>query len=154
MSERERQTRMRSAPMRVERRADGKSSRIVGHAAVFNEWTTLYKGRSFELREIIRPGAFRNALAEGLAYFDIGGVAHSPDHTLLAYATDDTGSEYYTLKLRDIRTGEHLPDTISDIAGGAVWKWYLSDEPVTPMFVPVSGQATVITPMQMPVDVQ
>jgi oligopeptidase B len=70
-----------------------------------------------------------NALAEGLAYFDIGGVAHSPDHTLLAYATDDTGSEYYTLKLRDIATGEHLPDTISDIAGGAVWsadgKWLL-----------------------------
>ena len=77
-------------------------------------------------REVLLDG---NALAEGLAYFDIGGVAHSPDHRLLAYATDDTGSEYYTLKIRDIASGEHLPDAIPDIAGGAVWsadgKWLL-----------------------------
>lgn len=50
--------------VRIERRAEGGPQTIVGHAAVFNEWTTLYRGRSFELREIIRPGAFRNAIAE------------------------------------------------------------------------------------------
>jgi uncharacterized protein len=60
----EKQTRARTSPVRLELRADGRPSRIVGHAAVFNEWTTLYKGTNFELREIIRPGAFRNALAE------------------------------------------------------------------------------------------
>lgn len=51
--------------LRVERRADGKAPMIVGHASVFNEWTTLYRGKDYEVREIVRPGAFKNALAEG-----------------------------------------------------------------------------------------
>ncbi|WP_165250187.1 HK97 family phage prohead protease [Paludisphaera soli] len=35
-----------------------------GHAAVFGESTVLYRARGWEVREVIRPGAFRNALAE------------------------------------------------------------------------------------------
>lgn len=38
---------------------------IVGHAAIFNSWTTLYRGKYFEWREIIRPGAFSRAIKEG-----------------------------------------------------------------------------------------
>jgi HK97 family phage prohead protease len=37
---------------------------IVGHASVFNQWTTLYEGRYWSWREVIRPGAYKNALAE------------------------------------------------------------------------------------------
>lgn len=59
------QKRFLGSPVVLQRRAEGQSPTIVGHASVFNEWTTLYKGRSFELREIIRPGAFRNAILEG-----------------------------------------------------------------------------------------
>lgn len=59
--------------LRLERRADGDGDgdaagqppRIVGHAAVFDQWTTLYQSRTYLWREIIRPGAFRNAIAEG-----------------------------------------------------------------------------------------
>lgn len=62
-----------------------------------------------------------NRMAEGLAYFAFGGVAHSPNHDLLAYSTDDKGSEYYTLKLRDLASGADLSDCVPETAGGAVW---------------------------------
>jgi len=69
-------------------------------------------------KEVLLDG---NRLAEGLAYFDIGGVAQSPDHRLVAYCADDKGSEYYTLKLRDLATGQDLSDSIPDMAGQPVW---------------------------------
>ncbi len=62
-----------------------------------------------------------NRLAEGLAYFDFGGVAHSPDHKLIAYSADDKGSEFYTLKLLDVASGETLSDCVPDMAGQPTW---------------------------------
>lgn len=38
---------------------------ITGYAAVFNEWTTLWSYKGDEIREIIRPGAFRIAIESG-----------------------------------------------------------------------------------------
>lgn len=43
----------------------GSGRKAVGYASVFNSWTTLYKSPYSEVREVIRPGAFRNAIAEG-----------------------------------------------------------------------------------------
>ena len=60
-----------------------------------------------------------NALAEGKAYFHLGGSAHSPDHRLLAYAVDDKGSEYFEIRIRDLETGEDLADRIPDTSGDA-----------------------------------
>lgn len=61
----DREIRLVTSDLRVERRADGDSMpKIVGHASVFNQWTTLYEGTYWRWREIVRPGAFRNALAE------------------------------------------------------------------------------------------
>lgn len=61
--------RFTATTLRVERRdaGDGKPAEpeIVGHAAVYDQWTTLYEGRYWTWREIIRPGAFTNALREG-----------------------------------------------------------------------------------------
>jgi len=62
-----------------------------------------------------------NALAEGHVYFRIGGVSHSPDHSLIAYASDTNGSEYYALRVLDIATGDQIGSDIPDTAGGAVW---------------------------------
>ena len=62
-----------------------------------------------------------DAMARGKAYFRLGGVAHSPDHRLIAYATDDSGNEFFTLRLRDTETGEDLADRIEETSGGAVW---------------------------------
>lgn len=62
-----------------------------------------------------------NAEAEGKTYWDLGDFAHSPDHRLLAYATDDKGSELYTIRVRDLESGENLADEIPDTRGGIEW---------------------------------
>ncbi len=62
-----------------------------------------------------------NAHASGKAYWDLGGSSHSPDHTLLAYATDEKGSELYTIRVRDLATGLDLDDAILDSRGDMVW---------------------------------
>ncbi len=62
-----------------------------------------------------------DALAAGKAFFDLGTAAHSPDHRRLAWSCDDKGSEFFTLKVRDLATGEDLPDTIVETGGEAVW---------------------------------
>jgi oligopeptidase B len=59
--------------------------------------------------------------AEGKAYFRLAGAMHSPDHGKLAWAFDDTGSEFYTLLIRDLASGEDLADRIPDTGGGGVW---------------------------------
>jgi oligopeptidase B len=59
--------------------------------------------------------------AEGKAYFRIGGVEHSPDHGFLVWGSDDTGSEFYTLRARDLSTGADLPDRVERTGGHGVW---------------------------------
>lgn len=62
-----RETRTQEAgSLRIERRGEGDSAKrlIVGHASVFNKWTTIYEGRYFTLREIVRPGAYKRAIKE------------------------------------------------------------------------------------------
>ena len=62
-----------------------------------------------------------NKEAEGQAYWQLGGADHSPDHKLMVYGIDTNGSEYYTLKVRNLETGEDLADEIPSSSGGAVW---------------------------------
>ncbi|ODP38200.1 S9 family peptidase [Sphingomonas turrisvirgatae] len=60
-------------------------------------------------------------LAEGREYFRLGELSISPDDRLLAYAIDDNGSERFTVRVKDLSTGELLPDTISDVLSDLVW---------------------------------
>ncbi|WP_187970158.1 S9 family peptidase [Aquibium microcysteis] len=62
-----------------------------------------------------------DAEAAGTAYFRIGGTDHSSDHARLLWAFDDKGSEFYTLKVRDVASGTDLPDRVPDTGGGGVW---------------------------------
>ncbi|MBG6172607.1 oligopeptidase B [Labrenzia sp. EL_208] len=59
--------------------------------------------------------------ADGKAYFRIGGASQSPDHKLLAWAYDDKGSEYYSLQIRDVASGNDLDYSIADTGGGGVF---------------------------------
>ncbi len=61
-----------------------------------------------------------NELAEGEPFMAIGAMSVSPDDNLLAYSTDNTGFRQYTLHIRDLRTGENLPDTAERI-GSVAW---------------------------------
>ncbi|HEY1575493.1 MAG TPA: S9 family peptidase [Terracidiphilus sp.] len=51
-----------------------------------------------------------NQLAEGQAFFSIGATDISDDGRYLAYTTDLTGFRQYTLHIKDLETGETLPD--------------------------------------------
>lgn len=62
-----------------------------------------------------------DAEGEGKAYFDIGSIQHSPDHSKIAYAIDDQGSEFYTIRIRDIATGENLDTVVERTTGSFVW---------------------------------
>lgn len=59
--------------------------------------------------------------AEGRAYYRLGACRQSPDHRLLAHSADVKGSEYFTLRIRDLATGEDLPDRIETVQPGVVW---------------------------------
>jgi len=61
-----------------------------------------------------------NLEADGHDFFSLGTFDVSPDGSLLAYAVDVVGDERYTLKLRDLLTGDDLPDTIEGTLPGAV----------------------------------
>ncbi|MDG4876403.1 S9 family peptidase [Mesorhizobium sp. WSM4935] len=59
--------------------------------------------------------------AEGKAYFRLGGTDHSGDHRKLLWAFDDKGSEFFTLRVRDLASDNDLADQIPDTGGGGVW---------------------------------
>ena len=61
-----------------------------------------------------------NKLAEGQAFMSIGDSSVSPDGTLLAYTTDNTGFRQYTLAIKNLTTGETLSDTAKRV-GSLVW---------------------------------
>ena len=63
----------------------------------------------------------QNQLAEGHDYFAVSNTSVSPSAALLVYATDTNGSERFTLRLRDLRTGEDLPDAVPDTYYGVAW---------------------------------
>ena len=56
--------------------------------------------------------------AAGHDYFRITSVGHSPDHNRLLWSYDDSGSEFFTVKVRDLASGSDLTDVISDTGGG------------------------------------
>ena len=62
-----------------------------------------------------------DALAQGKAFFQLGGASHSYDHRLIAWSADDKGSEFYDVRVLDMTTGEALADVVPDTGGGVVW---------------------------------
>ena len=61
------------------------------------------------------------ALAEGKDYFRLGAASVSQDGKLLAYSVDDNGSERYTVRVKNLATGELLPDEIPGTLSALVW---------------------------------
>lgn len=61
------------------------------------------------------------ALAKGKEYFRLGGFSVSNNGRWLAYAYDDNGSERFLVRVKDLETGEHLPDEIPGMLSDIVW---------------------------------
>src|SRR5688500_17700911 len=47
-----------------------------------------------------------NAEAEGHDFYELGPVAVSPDHRLMAWTSDNTGEELFDVQVKDLTTGE------------------------------------------------
>ncbi|OZC62892.1 oligopeptidase B [Rhodococcus sp. 15-725-2-2b] len=62
-----------------------------------------------------------NEEAKGHDFFSLGAFSISLDGNLLAYSTDTEGDERYTLRFKNLETGELLADTIENVAPGATW---------------------------------
>ncbi len=62
-----------------------------------------------------------NVLAREFDYYAVGGRSVSPDNRLLAYGEDTLSRRIYTLRFKDLTTGELLPDMIHNTSGGAIW---------------------------------
>ncbi|WP_404325917.1 S9 family peptidase [Aerophototrophica crusticola] len=83
-----------------------------------------------------------NQLAEGKPFMDVEVAEPSPDGRYLAYTVDDTGAELFTLRVKDLETGEQVGPDIPGTSGGVEWSadgntlfYVLKDESQRPKFV-------------------
>ena len=62
----------------------------------------------------------QNEMAKGLKFFSVGAFVPSDDGNLLAYSTDTTGYRQYQLRVKDLRTGQLLPESFERV-GNVAW---------------------------------
>ncbi len=62
-----------------------------------------------------------NLLAEGNSFFEVGSVSVSPNNELVCFSEDNLGRRIYSLKFKNLKTGEILQDQIPNTTGKAVW---------------------------------
>ncbi|HXT64212.1 MAG TPA: S9 family peptidase [Pyrinomonadaceae bacterium] len=78
----------------------------------------------------------QNELAKGQKFMSLGTLSPSDDGNLLAYSTDNTGYRQYLLQVKDLRTGQLLPDRMERVTSVA-WAndnktlLYVTEDPVT-----------------------
>lgn len=59
-----------------------------------------------------------NELAKNHSYYDIGGLEVSDNEELVAFGEDTVSRRLYTLRIKNLKTGEIFPDAIPDTEGG------------------------------------
>lgn len=62
-----------------------------------------------------------DAAARGKPFWSMAEAIPSPDHKLLAYAFDATGSERCALRIRDLAAARNLPDRMTGVLGDLAW---------------------------------
>ena len=62
-----------------------------------------------------------NKLADRFKFFSLATWENSPDHTLLAYATDTAGSEKFDLQFKVLATGQIYPERIPMTTYSVAW---------------------------------
>ncbi|MFC4536299.1 S9 family peptidase [Sphaerisporangium dianthi] len=78
----------------------------------------LKPGEALPGERVILDG---NELAGDSPFFAVGTSAVCPDGTVLAYSTDFSGNERFTLRFKRLETGEMLTDEIPGIFYGGAW---------------------------------
>ncbi|QOJ27957.1 MAG: S9 family peptidase [Ignavibacteriales bacterium] len=62
-----------------------------------------------------------NALSEGYSYYQIGSVQISPDNSIAAYGVDTLSRRIYSIKFKNLATGEYYKDEIPNTTGSVAW---------------------------------
>ncbi len=75
-------------------------------------------GTPLDGEEVLLDG---NELAAGANFFSLGAFRLSPDQRWLAYSTDFSGDERFTLRIKDLTSGTTLPDEIPGTYYGCAW---------------------------------
>ncbi|HSE31750.1 MAG TPA: S9 family peptidase [Pyrinomonadaceae bacterium] len=91
------------------------------------------KGSTAAPEEIVLD---QNELAKDQKFMSVGAFNPSDDGNLLAYSTDNTGYRQYTLRVKDLRTGQDLSEKIERV-NYVAWAtdnktlFYVTEDPVT-----------------------
>lgn len=78
-----------------------------------------------------------NAVAEGHKFCSVSPPAVSPGQDLMAYAVDTVGRRFYTIRFKNLATGEVLADVIPNVTANIAWAndnrtvFYAKQDPVT-----------------------
>jgi len=78
-----------------------------------------------------------NAMAQGHAYFAVGSTAVSFGQDILAFTVDTVGRRLYTIRFKNLSTGEMLPDEIRSTTANIAWAndnrtlFYTKQDPTT-----------------------
>ncbi|AEO40937.1 protease II [Xanthomonas euvesicatoria pv. citrumelo F1] len=84
-----------------------------------------------------------NQMAQGKGYFSVGDAAVSQDNRILAWADDAVGRRQYTIRFKNLDTGELYPDTVEGVSANVVWAddnktlFYVENDPETLLTVRV-----------------
>lgn len=62
-----------------------------------------------------------NELAAGKDFYQIANLQVSPNQQLLAYMEDTSGRRQYTLRVKDLKTGQLLPDQLTGLSAAIAW---------------------------------
>ena len=79
----------------------------------------------------------QNLMAAGKDFFQVATWEVSPDGRRIAWAEDLNGRRQFTLRVKDIATGDVLPDEITGASANIVWGddsssiWYVENDPKT-----------------------
>jgi oligopeptidase B len=84
-----------------------------------------------------------NVLAKDKGYYSVGDLEVSPNNRLLAYAEDANGRRQYTIRFKNLDTGELYPDEIAGVSANLIWAddnktlFYVENDPETLLTVRV-----------------
>src|SRR5690554_344066 len=62
-----------------------------------------------------------NQMAEGYAYYHLGGISISPDNKWAAYAVDTLSRRNYIIYIKNLETGDILEEAITQTTGSSTW---------------------------------
>ena len=78
-----------------------------------------------------------NAMAQGKDYFHVAEYEVSPDNRILAWTEDEVGRRQYTIRFRNLETGETRADAVHGVSSDLVWAddnrtlFYVENDPDT-----------------------